>query len=143
MSKLGMCDKRQYEHNGPHELIQDHGQRMPPFPCVNWHPVEAGTSPLMEKLKRAMPADQLPRDSIERATLLGLSQQPILHHAEAFVGFLGPARPVNDEEMVAPLWCFGERIAGDLEKRLNYMTKVAQDALAANPFPVQIDLSKQ
>ena len=37
--KLGMCDKRQYEHNGPHPQIVDWGQNHPPFPCVNWHEV--------------------------------------------------------------------------------------------------------
>ena len=36
---VGTCDKRQYEHNGPHEEIREHGQRMPPFPCVNWKPL--------------------------------------------------------------------------------------------------------
>jgi hypothetical protein len=41
MNELGMCDKRQYEHNGPHRQIGKHGQNMPPFPCVNWHPVVA------------------------------------------------------------------------------------------------------
>lgn len=41
MDDLGMCDKRQYEHNGPHQRITEHGQNMPPFPCVNWHPVVA------------------------------------------------------------------------------------------------------
>jgi hypothetical protein len=39
MSQLGMCDKRQYEHNGPHEKIGEHDQRVPPFPCINWHAV--------------------------------------------------------------------------------------------------------
>jgi len=37
--KLGMCDKRQYEHNGTHPQIVDWGQKLPPFPCVNWHEV--------------------------------------------------------------------------------------------------------
>jgi hypothetical protein len=37
--QLGMCDKRQYEHNGPHLKIGKYGQNLPPFPCINWHPV--------------------------------------------------------------------------------------------------------
>lgn len=43
--QLGMCDKRQYEHNGPHRLIAENGQNLPPFPCVGWHPV-VSESPL-------------------------------------------------------------------------------------------------
>jgi hypothetical protein len=37
---LGTCDKKQYEHNGPHAQIHEFGQLMPPFPCVNWKPIE-------------------------------------------------------------------------------------------------------
>lgn len=38
-NELGMCDKRQYEHTGPHRLIPENGQNVPPFPYVNWHAV--------------------------------------------------------------------------------------------------------
>lgn len=35
---LGRCDKKQYEHRGPHPQYRDVGQRLPPFGCVNWKP---------------------------------------------------------------------------------------------------------
>ena len=38
---MGFCDKRQYEHAGPHNRITEHGQMLPPFPCVNWRPTES------------------------------------------------------------------------------------------------------
>ncbi len=38
---LGLCDKKQYEHSGPHECIPERGQKLPPFPCVNWRAGEA------------------------------------------------------------------------------------------------------
>ena len=34
----GTCDKTQYEHQGSHEQIFEHGQKLPPFPCENWKP---------------------------------------------------------------------------------------------------------
>jgi hypothetical protein len=42
-SKLGTCDKKQYEHCGPHEQIYEVFQSMPPFPCVNWKPLTFDT----------------------------------------------------------------------------------------------------
>lgn len=33
---LGVCDKRQYEHCGPHQEVIEIGQTLPPFPCENW-----------------------------------------------------------------------------------------------------------
>jgi hypothetical protein len=45
--QLGTCDKKQYEHAGPHERIGDCSQSMPPFPCVNWKsdPIHAPAEP--------------------------------------------------------------------------------------------------
>jgi len=34
----GTCDLKQYEHSGLHKRICEHGQKLPPFPCVNWKP---------------------------------------------------------------------------------------------------------
>ena len=42
---LGTCDKRQYEHCGPHNQIFDTCQSMPPFPCVNWKPLSMSELP--------------------------------------------------------------------------------------------------
>lgn len=36
VENLGRCDKKQYEHCGPHPQYPDVGQRLPPFGCVNW-----------------------------------------------------------------------------------------------------------
>lgn len=38
---LGKCDKKQYEHCGPHPRYAEVGQRLPPFACVNWKPTPA------------------------------------------------------------------------------------------------------
>lgn len=65
--KLGMCDKRQYEHNGPHQLIPALGQNIPPFPCVNWHAVV-----VVEPIQTA-PAPQDDKDSRESSDNGGLT----------------------------------------------------------------------
>lgn len=36
---MGFCDKKLYEHSGPHNRIADTGQMLPPFGCVNWHQI--------------------------------------------------------------------------------------------------------
>jgi hypothetical protein len=41
---LGTCDKKQYEHSGPHGEVLEVGQMLPPFPCQNWKPIPAGSS---------------------------------------------------------------------------------------------------
>ena len=37
---MGICEKHQYEHAGPHQRVMEVGQSLPPFPCVNWEPTE-------------------------------------------------------------------------------------------------------
>lgn len=49
--QLGKCDFRQYEHSGPHEQIPSVGQRLPPFGCKNWKPVES----VVTQTNREMP----------------------------------------------------------------------------------------
>lgn len=39
-TKLGICEKKQYEHSRPHQQIFECSQTMPPFPCVRWHELE-------------------------------------------------------------------------------------------------------
>lgn len=43
--KLGTCDKKQYEHCGPHPRYGEIGQAGPPFLCVNWKPNPAPPTP--------------------------------------------------------------------------------------------------
>jgi hypothetical protein len=49
-NELGTCNKKQYEHSGPHEKVFDVCQSMPPFPCENWQPIPAATSEAPEHL---------------------------------------------------------------------------------------------
>lgn len=43
--ELGTCDKKQYEHSGPHERVFQHEQSLPPFACQNWKPIAAAVHP--------------------------------------------------------------------------------------------------
>lgn len=64
---LGRCDKKQYEHCGPHPRYADVGQKLPPFPCMNWKE-DAAQNSVADVSSPALPAPQQ-RLNTERFTI--------------------------------------------------------------------------
>jgi hypothetical protein len=89
------------------------------------------------RLMKAL-ADVLPKQEPNKWTgpmrLTPFQQSPIRAHAEQFAAWM-PELPTDHEEMKAALWVFGERIAGDMEKRMNHALKIADEAINLQGSP--------
>jgi hypothetical protein len=90
-------------------------------------------SKLMDKLSEMMPPQPPPAPN---AKMIAFQSSPIRAHAKAFAASM-PEMPKDHGELLAVLWVFGEQVSGDMERRMNYALKIANDAVGiAQPSPV-------
>jgi hypothetical protein len=89
-------------------------------------------SNVMEFLAKMLP--KVPEPTYDKLRLIPFQQQPIRRYADEFAMAM-PDMPKDREELQAALWVFGERIAGEMERRMNAALKLADDALATRAAP--------
>jgi hypothetical protein len=90
-------------------------------------------SPLMKKLADIMPKELKEPPKPHSFAELQFKLHPIRMAADSFTAFVGDDLPTNAQELRAMLWCFGEIVSGELEKRLNAAYKIAQELDAVRP----------
>lgn len=94
----------------------------------------------MDKLRSLMPPKVL--EESPDIPLMSLRALPAIRHirrlADGFVGALNHEMPATQTELANTLWTFGELANGELERRLEHATKIAQDAIYAHPAPLTV-----
>lgn len=90
-------------------------------------------SPLMKKLADIMPKELKEPPKRHTFAELQFKVYPIRIAADSFSAFIGDELPANREELRAMLWCFGEILSGDMERRLNAVNDIAHQLDALRP----------
>jgi hypothetical protein len=86
----------------------------------------------MKRLAAIMP--KKPEPPKDGKLAMRIEMNPIRQSAEAFASWIDDDLPTNIEEIIAMLWVFGERLNGEMERRLNHVMKLQEDLLATMPF---------
>lgn len=47
--------------------------------------------------------------------------------------------PTNRDELIALLWCFGELLQGDMQRRHDVLMKMIEDIARTNPMPLVVE----